>query len=426
MNRTTLCKKIIQSIHDYITDPDNLEAHRAKGHFVRKRKLSMFQIILYLLYTSKASMFQNLSRIKEDLITLDFPNVSKQAVSKARQFIHPDLFKELFYLSVDLFYKHIPHRKLWHGYHLFAIDGSKLELPNTKQNLEFFGTMFDLHNHNKLYTMGLASIVYDVLDDYIVHAFLHHSLSSERCAALEHLKNLEDLNIYQDSVVIFDRGYYSEKMFRYCVQHQHLCLMRLKKSYRLAKNCSGDTIDILSGDEKKGTQDIKVRVIEVILDNGEKEYLATNLFDPSITQPMFQELYFYRWPVETKYKELKNRLMLEEFTGATTISVFQEFYINLLLSNLSSLIKNQADHAIKISTKSTNKYRYQANRSFILGRVKTIFPKILCQMLDLSAIDRLYSESVRCRSQIIPDRSFPRRKSKTYGRNHFKNQKVAF
>ena len=108
MNRTTICQKIIQSIKHYITDPTNLEAHRATGHFVRKRKLSMFHIILYLLYTSKASMFQNLSRIKEDLFSLDFPNVSKQAVSKARQFIHPDLFKELFFLSVDLFYKYIP------------------------------------------------------------------------------------------------------------------------------------------------------------------------------------------------------------------------------------------------------------------------------------------------------------------------------
>lgn len=135
-----------------------------------------------------------------------------------------------------------------------------------------------------------------------------------------------------------------------------------------------------------------------LLDNGDKKYLATNLFDPSITQQIFQELYFYRWPVETKYKELKNRLMLEEFTGATTISVFQEFYINLLFSNLSSLIKNQADNAIKISTKNTNKYRYQANRSFIINRMKTLFSKILCQILDFSAIDRLYSESVRCRS----------------------------
>ena len=379
MNRTIICKKIIQSMKEYITDPTILEAHRAKGHFVRKRKLSMFQIILYLLYTSKASMFQNLSRIRDDLVAIDFPNVSKQAVSKARQFIHPDLFQELFYLSVDLFYKLIPKRKRWHGYHLFAIDGSKLELPNSKSNFDFFGLLFDHHDHNRLYTMGLASIVYDVLDDYIVHASLQHYLSSERCAALEHLKNLEELNIYQDSVIIFDRGYYSENMFRYCVEHQHFCLMRLKENYRIAKNCSGDTIDLLPGNKKKGTKDIKIRIIEVLLDNGTKEYLATNLFDPSITQFMFQELYFYRWPVEGKYKELKIQLALEEFSAATTVSIFQEFYINLLFSNLSSLIKNQADNEIKISAKSTNKYRYQANRSFVIGRMKSdhsrpIFP----------------------------------------------------
>ena len=49
---------------------------------------------MYLLYTSKASMFQNLSRIRENLGCLDFPDISKQALSKARQFINPALFKE--------------------------------------------------------------------------------------------------------------------------------------------------------------------------------------------------------------------------------------------------------------------------------------------------------------------------------------------
>lgn len=138
-------------------------------------------------------MFQNLSCIREDLPSLDFPSVSKQALSKARQFINPSLFKELFYLSVDLFYK-------------------------------FFGEMFGYPDPSRRFTMGLASIVYDVLDDYIVHTFL-------------------------------------------------------------------------PGNSKDGTTDIDVRVIEVTLDDGTKEYLATNLFYPLITQTMFQELYFYRWPV---------------------------------------------------------------------------------------------------------------------------------
>ena len=426
MNRIDICKNIIQSIKEYITTPGKLEPHRAKNHFVRKRKLSLFQVIMYLLYTSKASMFQNLSRILEDLGSLDFPNISKQALSKARQFINPALFKELYYLSVDLFYKQLPSRKLWNGYHLFAIDGSKIELPNSKSNFEFFGEMFGYPDPSRRFTMGLGSIVYDVLDDYIVHASFQRYLASERSVALEHLHNLEDLNIYQNSVVIFDRGYYSEDMFRYCVEHQHLCLMRLKQNYNIAKKCSGDIITVLPGNEKDRTEDTKIRVIEVILNDGTKEYLATNLFDSHISQQMFRELYFYRWPVETKYKELKSRLAIEEFSGATTTSVLQEFYINVLLSNLSSLIKNQVDEEIQITAKSTNKYRYQANRAFIIGRIKTIFPKILCNLFDLSTIDSLYKESIRCRSQIMPGRTFRRKKNKAIGRTHFNNKKVAF
>ena len=426
MNRIDICKNIIQSIKEYITTPGKLEPHRAKNHFVRKRKLSLFQVIMYLLYTSKASMFQNLSRIREDLGNLDFPDISKQALSKARQFINPALFKELYYLSVDLFYKQLPSRKLWNGYHLFAIDGSKIELPNSKSNFEFFGEMFGYPDPNRRFTMGLGSIVYDVLDDYIVHASFQRYLASERSAALEHLHNLEDLNIYQNSVVIFDRGYYSEDMFRYCVEHQHLCLMRLKQNYNIAKKCSGDIITVLPGNEKDRTEDTKIRVIEVILNDVTKEYLATNLFDSHISQQMFRELYFYRWPVETKYKELKSRLAIEEFSGATTTSVLQEFYINVLLSNLSSLIKNQVDEEIQITAKSTNKYRYQANRAFIIGRIKTIVPKILCNLFDLSVIDRLYKESLRCRSQIMPERTFRRKKNKAIGRTHFNNKKVAF
>lgn len=426
MNRIDICKNIIQSIKEYITTPEKLEPHRAKNHFVHKRKLSLFQVIMYLLYTSKASMFQNLSRIREDLENLNFPDISKQALSKARQFINPALFKELYYLSVNLFYKQLPSRKLWNGYHLFAIDGSKIELPNSKSNFEFFGEMFGYPDPNRRFTMGLGSIVYDVLDDYIVHASFQRYLASERSAALEHLHNLEDLNIYQNSVVIFDRGYYSEDMFRYCVEHQHLCLMRLKQNYNIAKKCSGDIITVLPGNEKDRTEDTKIRVIEVILNDGTKEYLATNLFDSHISQQMFRELYFYRWPVETKYKELKSRLAIEEFSGATTTSVLQEFYINVLLSNLSSLIKNQVDEEIQITAKSTNKYRYQANRAFIIGRIKTIVPKILCNLFDLSVIDRLYKESLRCRSQIMPERTFRRKKNKAIGRTHFNNKKVAF
>jgi hypothetical protein len=426
MNRIDICRNIIQSIQEYITDSSKLEPHREKNHFKRKRKLSMLHVILYLFYSSKASMFQNISSIHDELGSIHFPDISKQALSKARQFINPALFKELFYLSVDQFYKNIPSRKLWHGYHLFAIDGSKLELPNSKSSFDFFGEMFGYPDPSRRFTMGLASIVYDVLDDYVVHASLHRYLASERSAALEHLKQLEDLGIYDNSIVIFDRGYYSENMFRYCTTHGHLCLMRLKTSLMLSKKCNGDMCTVLPGNPEEGTENIPIRVIKVTLDDGSDEYLATNLFDTDISQEMFKELYFYRWPVELKYKELKSRLEIEEFNGATTTSIFQEFYISLLLSNLSSLIKNDVDDEICATSSSTNKYRYQANRAFIIGRFKKCFPRFLCGLCTSDVIDQIYKDAYRCRSQKIDGRSFARKKIKMKGRTHFKNQKCSF
>ena len=144
------------------------------------------------------------------------------------------------------------------------------------------------------------------------------------------------MGLYNNSIIIFDRGYYSEDMFRYCVEHGHLCVMRLKEGINLSKKCNGDMISILQGTSKEGTSDVPIRVLEIPLDDGTKEYLATNLFDPAVTKDMFQELYFYRWPVELKYKELKSRFAMEEFSGATTTSVLVRHFLNPLMNSIAN------------------------------------------------------------------------------------------
>lgn len=98
----------------------------------------------------------------------------------------------------------------------------------------------------------------------------------------------------------------------------------------------------------------------------------------------------------------------------------------MLLSNIASLVKNQVDEELQISSKRSNKHRYQANRAFIIGRIKKILPKILCGMYNFSCIDVLYIDAHRNKSQITPDRKYKRKKNKAIGRTHFKNQKVSF
>ena len=61
-------------------------------------------------------------------------------------------------------------------------------------------------------------------------------------------------------------------MFRYCVEHGHLCVMRLKEGINLSKKCNGDMISILQGTSKEGTSDVPIRVLEIPLDDGTKEF----------------------------------------------------------------------------------------------------------------------------------------------------------
>ena len=430
MTKKLICSKIVQSIKDYLSTPERLEAFKAKNRFVRNRVLSIVHVIMYLLFSSRASMATNLANIKHKLCPKkSFPEgITKQAISHARQGICPFLFAKLFNISVDLFYDNIQKRKKWNGFHIYAIDGSKFELPSSKNLFEKFGELFNTHNPEEKYSQALVSVLYDVLDDYIVHATINKYTASERDAAKDHLNNLEALGIHKNSIVVFDRGYYSENMFRYCVSHGHCCVMRLKKGFFLSKaaeNTEADTLSLLPGNSKDGTEDIKVRVISVKLDSGEYEYLATNIFDESFTVQMFKELYFLRWPVETKYLELKERIQIEDFNGATSVSIVQEFYIGLLLSNLSALIKASADDEIEANRNPSCKWRYQSNRSFIIGQMKKLLPLMILGSLTISAIDDIFYAACREKSQIQPGRKRkPKRIEKK--RTHFRNKKSAF
>jgi hypothetical protein len=381
----------------------------------------MSQVVMFLLYSTKQALHQNISRII-DLEPVHFPDVSKQAVSRARQGIRPSLFKELFDVSVDAFSQSSIPLKLWRGKErVFAIDGSKIQLPDSSSNLETFGGTSSRLSPEKHSSMAMISVIYDVTNDYICHGIIRPYLSSERAAAIDHCKDLETLGFLKGAVLVFDRGYYSDAMFRYFANNGYFCVMRLKENFRLSKSCTGDTTSWLGNEDE---EKIKIRVLSIDLGNGTTEYLATNLFDAEYTQKDFKELYFQRWPIELKYGELKNQLLLEEFNGATSVSIEQEFYINLLFSNLASLVKTSADAKIEETANPNNKFRYQANRAFIIGRIKNILVPVICHQKEEKEIDTLFKRACRFRSQIQPGRKNQRNRIKRE-RSHFNNRKTA-
>ena len=119
MHYKSICDAILSRIRAAINSETFLNQFKEPNRFTRKRLISMYQVIVYLFYSNKAAMGTNISNIRDFLPELDFPKVSRQAVSKARQNIKPALFKELLDITVRTYYLFTQLFNLWNGYHLF-------------------------------------------------------------------------------------------------------------------------------------------------------------------------------------------------------------------------------------------------------------------------------------------------------------------
>lgn len=378
MQHNELLHELLNNFNYLLHSDGFLEDYRVANHFVRRSALPMEKMVKFLLYSPKTSLSNKLEQLRENLPDLDFPSVSKQALSKARYGIRYELFQEFFEHSANFYYEHIMERKLWNDrYHIFAIDGLTHEVPSSKSTFKEFGKQSDQKNPDLYWSMALASVLYDVLEDVIVDAAIEKQFYSEREMSLRHLASLFVLGLENDSIVIFDRGYYSAEIYQEWVTAGCKILMRLKKPNRL---CSLDGDDVLDHVNAPDGTKIDCRVIKYTLSSGEIEYLIT--------------------------------------------AVRQDFYIVMLQANLASLIKHQADEIISSSAKSESKYIYAANRIFIIGKVCRNLLRWITIQISQSQLDEIVLEASKKRSQVRPGRSC-KRKRRTRARKHYNNRKAA-
>jgi hypothetical protein len=149
--------------------------------------------------------------------------------------------------------------------------------------------------------------------------------------------------------------------------------------------------------------------------------LITNCYTKSWKTEDFKRLYFLRWPVETKYDIVKNKIALENFSGSTVNTIYQDVYVSFYMANIIATAKAEADRKISQERSSkNNKYQYQANVNDIIGSFKDRFI-LACINDKYSGSDTLtdvLNEIVRSVVPIRPDRSIIRpittRKMKFY------------
>ena len=158
------------------------EARLEPRFFTRNRKMSFQEIVMFILGGIHSSTQSALNRFFRKY--LDAENImNQQALSKDRSHFDHSPFEKMFRACAEMRYCGEHEIETLYGYQVLAVDGSDIALPDTPNLLEEFGGT----GRNTNSPTAKASVLYDVLNDFLLDAALEKANSSERELAIAHI-----------------------------------------------------------------------------------------------------------------------------------------------------------------------------------------------------------------------------------------------
>lgn len=337
------------------------KARKNATAFTRTRKMPFEELMFFMLQSPRCSTQSALRRFFTDLgkpITM-----KQQSLSEARAKLTVWAFQELYKLTVSTMTENCV--KKWHNYRVYAIDGSKIALPSDKELLEYYGAL----GKNNTAPTAQGSVMYDVLNDIVADALIEPMTTDERTLAKRHIEACKDLVPDDKKLIIFDRNYPSFEFIEELENKGLFYVMRVRSKFNLDIDAQTNTSGYVW--LKKGGKRLHVRVIKFLLESGEMETLITNIKDARLGKGAFKKLYFMRWPVETKYDIVKNKLQLENFNTRTVEGIQQDFFAIMYLTNFAAACAIDVQTEIEESRKDKeNKYKYKVNMNELIGVLK--------------------------------------------------------
>lgn len=389
---------IIKKLREVIFSKEIIADYRMREQdFTRNRKQPFSGVLLFMLNLLRKSMIIEIDNFLQHLNSkLDcqkVKNFTSSAFVQKRKKIKPEVFNYLSSVITDNYYiESNQNIKRFNGFRILAVDGSKITLPFTEELKLVFGE--SKNQTNTAIVQAMSSVLYDVLNHLVLNSVLENIKTGERELALRHKSHWK-----QKDLVIYDRGYPS-----YDFKHEHIktgidYLIRVQKnhskivsSFILSKKRTlivdvfPQERHVFTGKDYDKATGLKVRLVRVDLPSGEIEILMTSLLDSQIyPASMFKELYFLRWGIETFYDELKNKLKVEYFTGYSIMSIQQDFFCAIFISNLQSVIVNDLEEELRIKNQNT-KLDYKINTNLSYGFLKNRILELLFKEAPLEEV----------------------------------------
>lgn len=437
-NNTT---SIVEKLRKEIFSDEIISTYRMKDtDFTRKRKQPFGNVLLFMFNLLRKSLVIEIDNFLQHFNSKqenkNAENFTSSAFVQKRKKINPAVFKYLSSVITKNYYlESNTNIKLFRGFRVLAVDGSKITLPYTEELKRVFGE--SKNNTNTTVVQARSSVLYDVLNNIALDSTLENLKVGERELALKH-----KIQWKKNDLIIYDRGYPS-----YDFKYEHInanvdYLIRATVTHSKAvkffvsSGKKSTTIDVFpqerhsfKGKNYDKNTSIKVRLIRVDLPSGEVEILMTSLLDSKIyPAKMFKDLYFLRWGIETFYDELKNKLKMEHFTGYSEISIQQDFFCAIFISNIQSVIVNDLQEELEIKN-AGKKYPQKINTNLSYGFLKNRILELLFKEAPLEQVlDELESLFLKNTIPIRKNRNNERNVGKYRNRIRpfvLKNQKDA-
>lgn len=373
-------------------------------------------IVCKILHAFSDSLAYDVNTFFPDLIN---KYITEGAFSIARYKIDSEYFHELLRSIVKHACKSLP-AKTWNNYRVLAIDGTTISVPTSSDTIKHLGISSTTSNGKKS-VMANALMVYDVLSEIVIDAEIGSYKTSEK----ELLEKVMRNNNFKGSVLVADRNFGCFYFYKQLITNNYkFCIRQKASKLSFSKLVMADDRDDFitywkpSEKERQSTRlkgldvkPIRVRVTKIILPNGEVELLISNLFESSITSKQIGKLYNLRWIIEEGYKHLKPRQKLELFGSRKTQGIYQEYYAQLVMMNISAMFSSIAEISIKEKTENRD-YTYKVNKTNAWKYIKASITKLMDPLKFIDEIEQILKKIKNTIVRIVPDRSEPRSKKK--------------
>jgi hypothetical protein len=396
--------------------------------FTRNRKMPFEDLTRFILAKKGKTTTMELNNYFKEIEKRE-NTVSKQAFSKQRRNLNPEVFVELNKDYIRRIYEQAEIKK-YKGYLVTAIDGSSIEIPNTKELQEEYDCKSTGQSIHRTIARAIASGIYDVENNIMIDAVLSKRTDGERALAKNNLNSmLNILGSKTNVITIFDRGYISIDLLLTLMETKIKYLFRLPsttfgKEQRSLKT-DDEVIDInltpsriyglndpIKREKAKKLQKLRVRMVRIILSTGEVEYLVTNIENSTMSTKEVGELYYKRWGIELAYDVIKNKLNVENISGKSRLIIEQDFYAQMLLFNMVEDLRNDSNKVVEENKKENLKYEYKVNMNILVGTFREYMIKIAVEEDDDKRIQMytyMLDEIVSNLVPIRPGRSNPRK-----------------